>query len=86
MVLTKERMMGAKIKAITPWTAKPGTRIEAIQRQSPLTTSIKAPRVKMVAGKDRIKIIGLIKVLTKPMTIPAIMATGKLANFIPGKI
>jgi len=74
-VLTRERTIGAPIKATKPLTANPGTRIEANQKQKLLRTRIKPPRVRIVIGRESSPRIGLTSALTQPITAPATMAT-----------
>jgi hypothetical protein len=83
-VLAKDKTIGARINAISPFIAKPGARIEANHRQNPFTTKEKIPRVKKVIGKDKAVRIGLMKALTNPMITPATSAEGKLAISTPG--
>ncbi len=78
--------MGAKINAKNPATINPGTNREANQKHKPLTTKENAPKVKIVAGKERIEIMGLTPILTIPMIKAAAIAAGKLAKSTPGKI
>lgn len=85
-VLTAVKMTGPRIKASKPLTWNPGARMEANQKHKPLTTSEKAPNVKMFAGRDRTDKIGFIKALTAPMATAAIIAAGKFAKSTPLKM
>ena len=85
-VLAIERIMGAAIKAIRPETLKPGTNSDANQKHKPLITRENAPKLRIFKGKDRSESAGFTPELNKPITNPAIIATGKLANLTPGKI
>jgi hypothetical protein len=83
-VLAIDKTTGPRRNAKIPFTTKPGTRIEANQKQNPLTTRAKNPRVNSVTGKDRMLRIGLMKELTTPMTTAATIAAGKFAKSTPG--
>jgi hypothetical protein len=82
-VLTTERTIGPTMKASNPLTTKPGTRIEANQKQRPLITSAKAPKVMIVRGRERREMRGLIKALIAPIAAAAMRAIGKLAITTP---
>ena len=84
--LTKDKSMGAKIKDNKPATLKPATKIEANQKQKPLTIKENAPKLKILRGKDSKAMTGLTPVLTIPIPKAAIKAAGKLAKFTPGNI
>ena len=77
-VLAKERTTGPIIKAINPWTWKPGTKTDANQKQIPLIIRENPPNVRYVKGKDKILMVGLTPLLIKPITTAAIKAAGKL--------
>jgi len=49
-----------------------------------LITSVKRPRVKIVAGRVRMKRMGLINVLTRPSTTETMIAVIKLLTVTPG--
>jgi hypothetical protein len=83
-VLAKDKITGPRKKARTPRTANPGTITPANKKQKPLTTRENAPKVRKLRGKDKAARIGLMELLIKPMTTPAIIAAGKLAIFTPG--
>ena len=85
-VLTKDRIIGAKIKASKPETLNPGTKREANQKHKPLTTKENAPRLRILRGKDNKDITGLTPTLNNPITNAATKAAGKLAKFTPEKI
>lgn len=83
-VLAKDNITGPMKKAIIPLTANPGVTAAANQKQSPLTTREKAPKVSKLTGKVSIDNTGLIEPFIKPITKPAIKADGKLAMLTPG--
>jgi hypothetical protein len=83
-VLTKDRTIGAKIRAIIPFIVNPGTMTEANQSKMPFTTNENNPNVMKVIGRDRSLMMGPMKAFTNPITIAAIIAAGKLAISTPG--
>jgi hypothetical protein len=86
-VFAEDRTTGARRKATSPCTLNPGTKNAAKEKQIPLTTSEKAPKVKKLIGNDRVDRTGLTEPLIAPITPPAIKAAGKLAISTPfGKI
>jgi hypothetical protein len=85
-VLQKDKTMGAKINAKKPFIVNPGTIIEASHSNIPFRTNENNPKVMKVIGRDKTCRIGLTKALTKPMTIAASNAEGKLAISTPGTI
>ena len=84
-VLTKDKRTGARINASNPATLNPGTKTEASQKDTPLTTNENAPKLNKLSGRDRVDKIGLINELTAPMETAAIKATGNVARSTPGK-
>jgi hypothetical protein len=85
-VFVKDKITGATINATSPCTAKPGTNTDASQKQKPLITREKAPKVTRLMGKDKAEKMGLTEPLINPTTRAAIIAAGKLAILTPGKI
>ncbi len=73
-MLTKDKIAGPKIKASKPLTLNPGTRTEDSQKQKPLTTNEKAPKLTKLRGRDKVDRIGLINELTAPIVTAAIKA------------
>jgi hypothetical protein len=78
--------MGARINAKKPFIVNPGTIIDANHSNIPFRTNENNPRVMKVRGSDKTRKTGLIKALTKPITIAASKAEGKLAISTPGTI
>jgi hypothetical protein len=76
--------MGARIKAKKPFIANPGTITEASHSNIPFKTKENNPRVMKVRGSDKTCRIGRMKALTKPITIAASNAEGKLEISTPG--
>jgi hypothetical protein len=83
-VLAKDNTTGPRIKANSPLTMKPGTKSAANQKQIPLTTREKAPRLNRLSGNDKVDKTGFTEPLIKPIATPAIIAAGKLAKLTPG--
>lgn len=71
----------AAIRAgIKPSILKPWTKYEAKIKRKALITKVNSPRVRMLIGRVRIKIIGLIKALSIPRTRATTSAVVKLAT------
>ena len=85
-VETIDKTIDPKMAAVQPSTINPGTTAAAINNITALITKAKRPKVIMVIGRVISSKIGLIKVLTKPKTIPAKIAVVKSATFTPGTI
>lgn len=80
----KDNTTGPIIKAISPLTAKPGTKTAANQKQRPLTIKEKVPKLRKLRGKDKVEITGFTEELIAPTAAAAIKAAGKLAILTPG--
>lgn len=77
--------MRLKRRAFTkPPTTKPGTRFATNKTIRALMTKLKSPRVRMVIGSVRIKIIGFMMALTIPKTTETIIAVTNESSLTPG--
>ena len=82
--LINQRAIAPINAGTNPVMVKPATIAEIPQIKRALITNVKRPKVKIVIGKVKIVIIGLIKALTIPKTRATIKAVRKESTSNPG--
>lgn len=75
-----------KNAAKKPVIIKPATNFATSKSMSAFITKVNSPRVSRLSGSVKIKNIGLINILTNPITTAANKAEVKPAKLIPGTI
>lgn len=67
-------------------TIKPDTKLDTSQNKNPLTINVNKPKVSKLIGRVKSSKIGLINILTKPITKAAQIADMKPSKLMPGTI